>query len=1337
MIVSPSKIKKNRILTGRTINFETVKKTHGNIVVIPTLDKDAFIATINSNLFRPTQLMALYINRRIRPRGKGIIALDQKEYYKEVRELTFGKIKKGKTLMNAYSRQNLVYDIYSEYILNRDAYSKIRKNRALQMDLIKYMENLFVSISEDPDYESTYIVFPMEKPYENPQKTLISCTDFSATDPLSLFLLGLKEGIIDPKSWTKIKGIFFYVPSKDILMSLDIDNPEFEKDLPSVQQRIRRLNALNSGEISIDDVSEDADAITEPNVVDGVDQDILENRKEEIKKIILGNIAKKIKANLTDFDAASSTEKDIIVLIDDKIEKFLGKKENLKKTIDELATELENDNEIKNKAIKYVETKKASILRNDILSKGLEKEVEAVSQLQDLDDEGKDNVAEVLEIDVPYIDDRITTSHLISLEKEYNKKQMNTDLANTFSAFSEMSFFPATIDSITTEDTSTYSDEKVTYNVRYKTNEGKPLSFQLDVPKIVDDRYLYLGGNKKVIKKQLFRLPITKIAKDTVEVTSNFNKITVERSTGKISRKLSYMLKKLREVGENKLIEIDYGDNTLVNSKLGYFNDFSYEEVGGSINSIKTLKYKTIFNRDIMRIELSSNLPDDILPDDYFDRDRTPFGFEMLRDDIKAILFIENKIVNRVDLNGNVTSTGLELVEFIYKEVLNLDLSVLPSVGKSFVYTNMKFLATKYPVLAVVASQNGLTDILKRYVGEGNFYKTKKQEKNNIDYVEIKFKDTYLYYKDEVKNTLLLNAMYLMSPQDYNYAEFDADVPYTQFFIKTLGPSVGMHTRNTLRINLDVMIDPITRDVLRDLKQPTNIIDALLYANTLLVNNQYKTLNDATNYRIRSNELVPAIMYKLIAEAYVSYEKHKLNGRPSNLSLPRGALIKKLFEQENINDKSTLNPVIECEQIAQSSAKGHSGVNINDAYTLEMRAYDRSMEGFISGNSTPYSGQAGITRALTYDPAITSVRGYIPTIDETKLSAANTLSPTELLSSFTAAGADAPRQAMQVAQTGHTMPIKSSSKQLIGSGMNKTLAFMISDDFAFKAKKDGIVTKIDSENKLALLTYDDGTKDAVDLSTKLDKNSGMGFYIHQLFKFVYSEGERFKAGDVLAYNPSYFTGKGKNVDYKPGTLAKVAIASIDTAFEDSTTISESLAERCASKINMLKQVSLGKNAVIHSIKEIGDTVNTGDHIIEFTNSFDDEDTVDFLDKLRQNIGDDEMYSITNESVDAKFAGVITNIEICYNCPFEELHPSIQELITKYRAKIAKRTSLIADVKTGSVHVPPIEQMTERKVMKKEFVNGGGVIINVWVEYDDVMGKGDKLTFNTALKRSSL
>lgn len=287
--------------------------------------------------------------------------------------------------------------------------------------------------------------------------------------------------------------------------------------------------------------------------------------------------------------------------------------------------------------------------------------------------------------------------------------------------------------------------------------------------------------------------------------------------------------------------------------------------------------------------------------------------------------------------------------------------------------------------------------------------------------------------------------------------------------------------------------------------------------------------------------------------------------------------------------------------------------------------------------------------------------------------------------------------------------------------MNKTLAFLISNDFAFKAAKSGVIEKIDNVNKLVILKYDDGTYDACDLDDKLNKNSNMGFYIHQNFKLVYSEGERFEKGDVIAYNPDYFRGKGKNIDYCPGALAKVAIAAGDFSFEDSTLISESLGEKCAAYVNMLKQTVLSKNSEIYSIVEEGDIVEPGDELIEFSDSFEDPETTEFLAKLATSLDADMMNDITHETVNAKYAGKITKVEIYYNCNFEELTPSVQNIIKKYKNKMTGRVKALGNIDTDSVHIPVVEKVDAKRIIKEEFPEDGGVIINIWIEYKSVMG----------------
>jgi hypothetical protein len=388
------------------------------------------------------------------------------------------------------------------------------------------------------------------------------------------------------------------------------------------------------------------------------------------------------------------------------------------------------------------------------------------------------------------------------------------------------------------------------------------------------------------------------------------------------------------------------------------------------------------------------------------------------------------------------------------------------------------------------------------------------------------------------------------------------------------------------------------------------------------------------------------------------------------------------------------------------------------------------MVGFIAGNATPH-GNAGVTRSMTYNPKINSVRGYITDIDDkSKLEPSNLLSPAEMLAAFTSTQADPTRQAMQIGQTKHTMPTKVTNKQLIGSGVNKTMAFMISDDFVFKAKNDGVIESLDEEAKIAILKYVNGERDAIDLSEVLVKNSNSGFYINQQFLMVYKVGEKFKKGDAIAYNPSFFSGKGKDVDYQPGTLAKVAIAAMDLAYEDSTIIAESLSEKAASKVVMLKPVSLGPNTILHKIVNIGDEVKVGEHLLDFTTSFDDPSTSEFLATLAATIGQEEADIVANEHVSSKYSGRVADIKIYYNMPMEELNPSLQKLIRMYKNRALKKKAVVGNVKSSNVRIPSTEQQTSEKVGVEKYE---GVLIEFFVEYYDEMGEGDKLTYSTALK----
>lgn len=1009
MFISPSKLKKNKILKNRTLNFETVQKNKGNLIFVPSTSRDAIIATFNSGLFRPMQLLAAYTPRKYKPFNRQPVIVDQKDIYSRLRADTYGRFKKGKVVFNAYNGQNLFYDTYEDYMGNYEAISKvINSGITLQTKRFKYLIDRLTSASDDPDYPKSYVILPM---YDyNPKLKQEVNLPSKNIDPYLLLMQYFFKDKFSEKLPDTISLYIFYNPNAKAMVVVDPKDPDFEKDKGAIFQKILRLNAYNAKGAEHDNLDDGEDVESEIPENELSNEDKIENKKEDIKQVVFSKVAKTLHAdNLTDFEAASQDEKDLMLSIDDKVDKYLAKDTNLKKSFNDMLNDVETDSDVKAKAIRYIEAKRSSSQRLENHANGLEKETKIIGSLQDLNDDSKSNDGDKFAVGMDNIDPRIEVSHLSSIDDEYNKKQFMLDLTNVISAFSNSDYLPLTVDDIKLEDTSNERDLKKTLSVRYKTDDGKTLSFQIDIPDIVDKRYLFLGGNKKVIKKQLIRLPIVKVKNDRVEMTTNYNKLTIERTNGKLSRRNAYLLKKMKDYAGNKAYNIVYGYNAIANGSTNYVNDYEYEELGNNITYLESMKYKLIFNHALMDDEL--NLLN--IPDNYFSAAalRTPFGLVKKLNEYSGVVFINNRdrTVWIFDIaSQKATQVDKSMFDFIAKD-LNMDLTKLPSIGKSYIYTYLRFLKENYPLLAVIGSQIGLTETLKRYNLQ---YKiSKKRLPESPEWVERKFKDCYLYYEGTIRATLLLNALYLLDPGDYDFIAFDGDEPYTKFFRKEFGDALGRHVRNTLRINLGVFVDPITKDILKDMRLPTNIIDLLLYGNSLLVGNQYKPLSNVSNYRVRSNELICDCLYGILASAYVSYQRHRLNGKPTNLKINRRALITELLAQENINDKSTLNPTIEAEQIAQASAKGYNGVNLNSAYTLEMRVYNDSMNGYLSGNATPYSGQAGITRSLTYDTKINTIRGYMPELKNEDLSATNMLSPTELLASFTSTGADSPRQA--------------------------------------------------------------------------------------------------------------------------------------------------------------------------------------------------------------------------------------------------------------------------------------------------------------------------------------
>ena len=343
-------------------------------------------------------------------------------------------------------------------------------------------------------------------------------------------------------------------------------------------------------------------------------------------------------------------------------------------------------------------------------------------------------------------------------------------------------------------------------------------------------------------------------------------------------------------------------------------------------------------------------------------------------------------------------------------------------------------------------------------------------------------------------------------------------------------------------------------------------------------------------------------------------------------------------------------------------------------------------------------------------------------------------SPAELMNVFTATHADPPRIGMQVTQQKHIVSTKKQSPLLIGSGIEKAIPYTLSDTFAFKAKDNGKIGTIDNKNELVLLEYNDGTQDIVDLSKHQVKNSNGGFYVSQKLDLLFKEGQKFKKGDIIAKNSAFFNGnKNGNISYTYGKLAKIAITSGDFTLEDSSIITESLSKDMSTKVTMKEELVLDVNANIDYLVQEGQKVKTGDPLCIFENSFEDSSINDLLAKIGDELGEN-ISELSKNTKKSHYTGEITKVVIYYNRDVDEFTPSVQKILKNYikvnneKIKIVNNAKNIRD--NTNIHMNPIDKIDGKKIKGKDV---DGLLIEIYVEYEDQLSVGDKISFYTSLK----
>ena len=561
-----------------------------------------------------------------------------------------------------------------------------------------------------------------------------------------------------------------------------------------------------------------------------------------------------------------------------------------------------------------------------------------------------------------------------NFEKSYD---INSDIYSMiYSLADENKQYPIAIRKVSVEDTSTSMDYLLTYKVECEDSFGKRFSFKFDIPKFINNRFMMLRGNEKTMSGQLMLLPCLKTDQDTVQLVSNYNKIFIRRygMAGKSYPATDRLIKSLNKYKGNK-IKINYGDNTLICTK--YDLPVDYIDLASNYSTIEANGRIYYFDQDIYYSKFNADINAGI-PYAVDKASSSIFYYTEEDDDILSMKIASELIAADADL---------------------FDIFKATKSAERLSYSQASILANKIPLVVLLGYHIGLTNLLNKVLGKNNYKigPNIRVEKDNE--ARIRFKDVNLVYTVSYESSMMFNGLSECDTQNYDFTEMDKRRTWLDF----LDEFGGRILSDGLDNFKDLFMDPITVEVCRDCKIPTDYIDLLIYANNLLADNKYNRHTDISGNRYRTNEIVAAYFYIALAKAYEQYANAIRRGSKGPMTMKQTAVIDAILTSNISSDLSTLNPLLEITSAGTATFKGPSGMNSDRAYGLDKRTYDESMINKLA-LSTGFASNVGIDRQTTIDMDVEGTRGYIKNTNKDDMSVTKTFSMSEAVTPFGTTG---------------------------------------------------------------------------------------------------------------------------------------------------------------------------------------------------------------------------------------------------------------------------------------------------------------------------------------------
>lgn len=568
------------------------------------------------------------------------------------------------------------------------------------------------------------------------------------------------------------------------------------------------------------------------------------------------------------------------------------------------------------------------------------------------------------------------------------------------------------------------------------------------------------------------------------------------------------------------------------------------------------------------------------------------------------------------------------------------------------------FMIYRLPMLILISFAFGFEESMKLY---GITYQitTDKPDKqdlsskiNNTEYIIFKNVNTSL--KEQMVQSFIHGKVFAYDINE----KFGSNKYFEKLIIKMTG---RLNSTFLIMSSVRNIVDPVVKQILKTDQLPTDLPLIMKYMAEKVVEGYVIDRNDISNQRVRTSEVLVALIQKQILASYTIYKEQVLSGnQAASFEMSSTKVLKEFQTTELAVNMEYANPIEEMATITRISPTGKavSGIPDKRAIQTSARNIHESYFGNIDPLDTPEGENIGITQQLTIDANITSARGLFGIKEATDKEKSGLLSTTTCMVPFLENN-DGARVIMISQQAKQMVPLKNPSPPAIQSGYEGILTSVLSENFIKRSPCDGKVEKI-IQDKVSILCKQ-GRK-VVDISP-VHLKSGSGKDTLSIFVPTVQEGNYVREGSIIAEGSCIASGAislGR-------TLCVALMPYKGYNFEDGIVINEELItdDSLTSVHGIMEEAELSLNDKLIFIEQVGTSTVKGQPLLK--------KTIGELEELIQ-YEEAEDIDITGRYFVLKSpGGRIVDVEVFSNVP-DKVFPELKDLIDKTNKKYGRNTS---------------------------------------------------------------